>query len=67
MKDKTKLSMEYFDSETFIKQKEIVPFTISALSTPAKFAFKRPTHTEIFTEVCFVWSTDVVEYGKVTY
>ena len=54
MKEKTKLSMEFFDSETFIKLKEIVPFTISALSTPAKFAFKRPTHTEFFNEVCFV-------------
>ena len=46
--------MEYFDSETFIKQKEIVPFTISALSPPAKFAFKCPTQTEFFTEVCCV-------------
>ena len=54
VKEKTKLSMEYFDSETFIKQKEIVPFTISALSPPAKFAFKCPTQTEFFTEVCCV-------------
>ena len=58
-----KLSMEYFDSEALIKQQEIGSFNIPP---PPKTAFKCPTWVWFFTEGCFMWSTNVVEYDKVT-
>ena len=54
IKDKMKLSMEYFYSEALIKQQEI------------KIAFKCPNWILFFTKGWFVWPMNVVECGKVT-
>lgn len=43
IKDKMKLFMDYFDSETLVKQLEIVSFKSPPLRFQAKTAFKCPT------------------------
>ena len=60
-----KLSVEYFDSQALIKQREILnspPHPLSRQNLPSN----APLECNFFTEGCFVWSTIVVEYGKVT-
>lgn len=56
----------YFDSETLVKQQEIVSFKSPPLRFQAKTAFKCPAWIWFFTEGCFMWSTNIEEYGKVT-